>query len=122
MQNRSSEVDAFIRELDHPLADEINRVREIVLAVHPGVSEVIKWKSPTFLYKGNMASFFIKARRHVSLMFHKGATIPNGSGILTGDGKEARTVKLMDMEEIDARANDLQDVVRAWIAMRDGDA
>lgn len=51
------EVDNFLKQKDHPLTDEIQRVREIILETDPRIEEVIKWSTPTFMYKGNLLLF-----------------------------------------------------------------
>ena len=112
---RNPEVDAYMEKKAHPLTAEINRVREIILETDERVEETIKWQSPTFMYKGNIASFFMNAKKHVSLMFHKGATLPNPHGLLVGDGKEGRNAKFADMADIENKKDALQDAVRAWI-------
>lgn len=98
---------------------EIRRVRAIILDVSEEMEETIKWSSPTFMYKGNMASFFMNAKKHVSLMFHKGAEMNDSTGLLQGDGKEGRVAKWQDMEEIENRKEDLEAVVKNWMAVRD---
>ena len=98
---------------------EIQQVREIILSVHPKIEETIKWNSPTFIYKGNMASYFMNAKKHVSLMFHKGALIKDKTGLLEGDGKEARTVKFASLGEIKKRKADLESIVKEWIRIQD---
>ena len=117
--NTNPEVEKYLVQKAHPMDQEIRRVREIILNVHPDIQECIKWSSPTFVYKGNMASYFMNAKKHVSLMFHKGVLILDKSGILEGDGKEGRSVKLANMAEIEARKADLEAVVRTWIAVMD---
>ena len=101
------------------MTSEINRVREIIFATHTDIGETIKRSSPTFVYKGNMASNFMNAKKHVSLMFHKGAALPNRSGLLEGDGKEARTVKFADMAMIEERKKDLESIVLEWVSYQD---
>jgi hypothetical protein len=117
--NKNPQVDAYLKKKAHPMNAGINRVREIILNTHPGIEETIKWNSPTFLYKGNMASYFMNARAHVSLMFHKGATIRDKSGLLQGDGKEGRVAKFSSLKEIESRKKDLEAVVKEWIRMQD---
>ena len=117
--NKNPIVDDYLKEKDHPLNAEIERVREIILSVDDRMEESIKWSSPTFMYKGNMASYFMNAKKHVSLMFHKGATIKDDSGLLEGEGKEARTAKFASMEDIEKRKQDLEAVVREWIRIQD---
>ena len=117
--NVNPQVDAFLKEKDHPMKAEIQKVREIILSTDPKIEETIKWKSPTFMYKGNMASYFMNAKKHVSLMFHKGAFIKDNSGILEGDGKEGRVAKFSTLEEIEDKKTQLQNVVKEWIRMQD---
>lgn len=116
--NKNPEVDKFFHHLDHPLKTEILKVREIILGTHPEITEAIKWKSPTFMYKGNIASFFMNAKNHVSLMFHKGALLKNAAGLLTGDGKEARTAKFANLKEIISQKEKLESVVKEWIEFK----
>ena len=85
---RNPEVDKYLKKKAHPMNAEIERVREIILSTHPDIEETIKWSSPTFLYKGNMASYFMNAKKHVSLMFHRGAFIKDKSGLLEGMAKK----------------------------------
>lgn len=114
-----NEVDRYLDEKNHPLTVEIQAVRKIILESDPRMEECIKWSSPTFLYKGNMASFFMNAKKMVSLMFHKGALLPNSSGLLEGDGKEARTARFTDLEDIAAKKPALESLVKEWIALQD---
>ena len=116
--NINSKVDDFLEKKAHPLTAEIDAVRKIILATDPKVEETIKWSAPTFMYKGNIASFFMNAKKFVSLMFHKGALIPDKSGLLQGDGKEARTARFEGVEDIENKKDALQGVIRSWIKMQ----
>lgn len=117
--NKNKEVEAFILASEHPMSEEIQKVREIILSVDPQITETIKWKSPTFMYKGNIASYFMNAKKFVSLMFHKGASLPNDHGLLEGDGKETRVARFENINDIDAKKEALQQVVRDWIDLKD---
>lgn len=119
--NINKDVDQFLEKRNHPLTKEIQAVREIILSTDDRIEEAIKWSSPTFVYKGNLASFFMNAKKFVSLMFHKGAHIPDAHGLLTGDGKEARVARFLNLEEIEMKREALQSVVRAWINLRDSE-
>ncbi|MDN5212230.1 DUF1801 domain-containing protein [Fulvivirgaceae bacterium BMA12] len=113
------EVDKYLEKKNHPMTAEIQKVREIILATDERVEEVIKWSSPTFMYKGNIASFFMNAKKFVSLMFHKGALIQDKNGLLEGDGKEARVARFESMEDIEQKQQALQAVIKEWINMQD---
>lgn len=117
--NKNPEVDDYLEKKNHPMHQEIQRVREIILDVHPEIEETIKWSSPTFMYKGNMASYFMNAKKHVSLMFHKGALLEEDFDLLEGDGKEGRTAKFHGMDDIEKKKANLEQIVKAWIDLQD---
>jgi hypothetical protein len=114
---RNPQVDAWFEALDRPVKAEMHRVRDIILAADSRITESIKWKTPTFSYEGNLASFN-PAKRFVSLLFHEGASIPGAHPHLEGEGAHARTMRFANMSEVEERAGALQAVVRAWCDMR----
>ncbi len=115
-----SEVDDWLAGYDNPMKPVVQAVRQVILDTDPRISEAIKWQAPTFMFEGNIASFFPKAKKHASLMFHKGAEIPGTFPSLEGDGKEARSFKVASLEELEQKRDELQAIVRAWIAMKGG--
>lgn len=116
--NRSAEVDAWFAERENPMAAEMLRVRDIILATDERITESIKWKTPTFAFEGNIASFS-PAKRLVSLMFHRGAEIPGDHPRLEGDGKLVRTMRFETMDEIEAGRPDLEAVIAAWCRLKE---
>jgi hypothetical protein len=112
--NVNAEVDAWMARYDNPQKALVQAVREVILAADPRIGECIKWQAPTFTYKGNMASFFPRAKAHVSLMFHSGATIAGDYPSLEGEGAAARTFKIASLEDLAAKTAELQAITRAW--------
>ena len=115
--NTNPEVDAWFAEYEHPARQAMLRVREIILSDHR-MTETIKWKSPTFTYEGNMASFNPRTKSHVSLMFHTGASIPGNHPRLEGGGDTARYMKFADLADVEAAADELHAVTAAWCESR----
>lgn len=115
MGNRSPEVDAWFESYENPQKDLVQAVREVILAADPRVTEAIKWKAPTFMFKGNIASFYPKTKTHVSLMFHTGASLPDPSGLLEGTGDTSRVARFDSAEDLAAKTPALQGLVAAWI-------
>lgn len=118
--NKTPEVDAWFDAYDNPMKPVVMAIRDVILSADDRIAETIKWQAPTFVYKGNIASFFPRAKKNASLMFHTGATIPGDFSILEGDGKEARSVKIKDLDELDAKSEELKSIVAAWCEMKDG--
>ena len=117
--SRNSEVDRWFEAADRPLEPLLQRVREIILGADGRVTESIKWKTPTFAYKGNIVSFN-PAKRFVSLLFHRGAEIPGDHPRLEGDGRLVRTMRFADRAELEAGRADLEAAVRAWCDWKAG--
>jgi uncharacterized protein YdhG (YjbR/CyaY superfamily) len=68
-ENKTAEVNAFIKQLDHPLKAEIEAVRAIIKSNHK-IAERVKWNAPSFFYKDYLATIHVKATKHVHLIFH----------------------------------------------------
>jgi hypothetical protein len=115
---RNREVEAWFKELDHPLKPAMAEVRKIILATDRRMTEAIKWKSPTFIYEGNMASIDPKSKVHVQLMFHQGAALPGRHPRLEGGGGTVRYLRFADLADVKAKKSDLQGAVRAWIELK----
>jgi len=111
----SPEVDAWFDRYDNPQKDLVDAVRRVILDADDRVTETVKWQAPTFMYRGNIASFYPKSRAHVSLMFHTGASLPDPHGLLEGEGDVSRVAKFVDAEDLDQKTPALQQLIRAWI-------
>ena len=116
MGTRNPAVVAWFETYDNPQADLVQQVRTAILDASPDVTEAVKWQAPTFVYRGNIASFYPKSRSHVSLMFHQGASLPDPTGILEGTGDVSRVAKFVDGDDLAAKSGALQDLIRAWVA------
>ena len=114
--NKTKKVDDYINQLEHPLKEEIQAVRDIILGANSSISEDIKWSAPSFAYKGNMATFNPRAKKFVNLTFHTGAIIDDTTGLLQGDQKEARVARFSDMQDVLKKKEALESVVNAWVA------
>lgn len=111
--NRNPEVDAWLDAAGHPLDATLRRARDIILAADDRVTECIKWKTPTFAFKGNIASFN-PSKKLVSIMFHRGSEIPGDHPRLEGDGRLVRTMRFAGLDELEAGRADLEAAIRAW--------
>lgn len=97
----------------------MQRIRQIILASDDRVTETIKWSTPTFVYKGNIASFFPKSTLYATLMFHHGALIPGHFPSLIGQGTDARAMKIVSIAEAEERRDEINAIIQAWITWKD---
>lgn len=113
--SKNAEVDTWFADYESPLKDVMLRGRDVILEADTRIEECMKWKSPTFTFRGNIAtSFNPRAKAHLSLMFHTGAHIPGDHACLEGGGDTARYMRFSSLEDLEVKKGDLQAVVRAW--------
>jgi uncharacterized protein YdhG (YjbR/CyaY superfamily) len=118
-------VSAFLCKLDHPLKQEIEAVRLIILGVSPGIREGIKWKAPSFRTTEYFATFNLRAKDRVQLIFHMGAKVKDNStqgmhiadpaGLTEWLAKERCLVTVGTGKDIQANRAALKTIVREWI-------
>ena len=119
---RNKDVDAWFARYENPMKNVVQKIREFVLGADTRIEECIKWQAPTFIYLGNLASFFPKSKTHASLMFHVGAKIPGKHPRLEGTGGTSRVMKLASVAEAHAAKGDIARLVRAWCDWRDAES
>jgi hypothetical protein len=95
-------------------------VRKIVLGTDRRLTETIKWKSPTFVFEGTMASIDPWSKKHVQLMFHQGASLPGKHPKLEGGGGTVRYMRFAGVDDVKAKREDLQAAVRSWCSLKPG--
>ncbi len=115
----SPDVDNWFEATIHPLKDLMLALRHVMLAADGRVDESVKWKTPTFSYKGNIASINPQAKQFLSVMFHQGAKIPGDYPSMNGSGDVARYIRITDAEDLATKREELERAVRAWCDMKD---
>jgi hypothetical protein len=119
-RNATEQVNAYMAGLEHPLKDEMEAVRAVIMQANPAIGEHVKWNAPSFfvvggLDKGGMATFNPRAREYVHLIFHNAAVLSDDSGILEGNYKDRRMVYFRDIAEVAAKQAALERVVNHWV-------
>lgn len=114
----SAVVDEWFSGTQHPKKELMQAVRRLILEADDRVTETVKWKTPTFMFNGNIASFNPQAKAFVSLMFHRGADIPGDFPSLQGGGDTTRYMRFEDPADLERQAVELEAIVRAWCALK----
>lgn len=125
-------VTEYLQKLDHPLADAVEALRQVILKTDKEIGEQVKWNSPSFYYTGEMKPFDPKEykrdivvfnlhkKEYILLIFPTGATIKDTTGVLEGqftDGR--RMVKIESMKDVKAKEKALQTVIKEWLKQVD---
>lgn len=120
------QVAEFMAKLEHPLKEEIELVRQIVLSSADSIREHIKWNAPSFFIENDdRITFNLKGKGFFRLIFHCGAKarpeaakeplFVDHTGLLEWQANDRALEKFIDMEDIKAKEDGLRLVIGEWI-------
>jgi hypothetical protein len=93
-------INAYVAKAKADLRPVANGVRRLVKKTVPSSKETVNpWGLPTFEYHGPMCYVMI-GKKHVTLGFVRGTSLPNGAELLQGTGRNLRHVKLKEVEQL----------------------
>ena len=130
--SKPDEVDEYMRQLDHPLKDVVEALRQTVLQADSTVGEEVKWNAPSFFYTGEMPPsdpteyrrYLVITNLHrkheIMLVFWGGGKVDNASGFLEGDYADGRRfATFRSVDEVRSKKLLLQNVVREQLRLLD---
>ncbi len=124
-----AQVEAYLQALQHPLAEVLAALRQVILKTDPTIGEEIKWNAPTFFYVGEMPPTDPKEFRRIlivsnvykqdsiRLVFWGGDRATDPTGLLSGDYPDGRRLaSFTSLADVKAKQKALQSVVRQMLA------
>ena len=117
--SRTDKVEEFLLELNHPLREEVEAVRSIIKGVNKDINEEIKWKAPSFNYKGEyLVTFNLRDTKQIHLVFHNPQISNVKSSLLEGDYKDRRMAYFADMDDIQTKKPALEKALKDLIKLQ----
>ena len=121
-------VTTYFAQLDHPLKNVAEQLRDLLLLAHPSIGEQIKWNSPAFYYtgelknvnpkeyRGDLVVFHLRKKDEVLLIFPNGAKINDSTGLLGGKFTDTRkSISFTSPEQVTANAEKLSLVMQLLV-------
>ena len=125
MNRMSEEVTAFLDHLEHPLRDEIDYLRKVILESKYELTEGIKWNGPNYSHDHeDRITMRIHPEKQLQLIFHRGAKVKKqpDERLLKGDysfltwkENDRAIATFKRMEVIEQNAGLLLEIVNQWI-------
>lgn len=92
--SRNAAVNDYIETLEDAIRPLFLSVRETILAAQPGLTEAIKWRNCLTYSAGRNLIQTVVGKGKISLIFFDGIEIDDPAGLLEGDGKRVRTMRI----------------------------
>jgi hypothetical protein len=97
----SKTVNEWIKDQPEAQRVQLQRLRDIIMAVAPDAKEALKWGQPCYT-RNALFCYLQRARTHVTMGFQKGSLMSDPDKRLIGEGKQMRHVRFLPGEVIDA--------------------
>jgi len=118
--SRTDKVDEFMQELNHPFKKEVQAVREIIKGTNKNIAEEVKWKAPSFNYKGEyLVTFNLWEEKRIHLVFHNPVITQVKSKLLEGNYEHRRMMYFADMADVNAKKAALEKIIKQCIKLID---
>lgn len=121
----NQDVDTFLNQLNHPLIEEIELLRNIILNSNSALIENIKWNAPNYVFNGNdRITLKINPPKNILIVLHCGAktqTQPNKKLIsyackaLSWKGNNRAIITLNNKQDINTYQNSIVQIVNLWL-------
>ena len=114
VMSKEKDVGAYVRSLRPGQKALVQKLRRLVKAHAPHLVEVMKWGNVCWVGAGNVCLIHV-ADDHLDFGFFMGTSLPDPAGILVGNGKFLRMVKVRKAADIRPRA--LAQVVSSAVSL-----
>jgi len=123
--HKSNDVTQLINELNPPLIQAIEYLRELILSVELELVETIKWNGPNYQYKQeDRITLRIQDIKQVQIIFHRGAKvkvqpinhlIEDEFNLLVFKENDRAIYSIRSYEEVVNHATSIQTLVQRWL-------
>ena len=102
MMSKEKNVETYVRSLEPGTRALVQTLRRLVKAQAPHLVEVMKWGNVCWVGAGNVCLIHVEDD-HLDFAFFMGTSLPDPAGILVGNGKFLRMVKVRKAADIRPR-------------------
>ena len=125
---KTTDLQTWLDELQHPLKQEILEMREIILEANKNLTEHIKWNAPSYCINGeDRITFNVYGKDKFRLVFHCGVKIKARKlkGKINSDthqwlewaADDRAVLTFRDMIEIMQKKKTVQQIINEWIKL-----
>ena len=121
----NQEVSTFLNELNHPLREEIELLRNIILNSNKTLTENIKWNAPNYVVGENdRVTLKINPPKNILIILHRGAKVqamPKQKlvdytcKVLSWKTNDRAIITLNNKQDIITYQNDIVEIVNMWL-------
>ena len=116
--NRNPDVDAWFEGYANPQKALVEAVRPVILDTDPAGHGNDQVAGADLHVPREHRVLLPEVEGARVLMFHTGASLPDPTGLLEGEGQTSRVVRFLDQADLAAKTEALRGLVAAWIEVK----
>ena len=97
-KSQNDNVNEYLEDLDEGIAPMFHEVRACILETGPSLNESIKWRNCLVYSTSRNHIQTVVGKGKISLIFFDGAAFSDEHGLLEGDGKKTRTMRIFSSD------------------------
>lgn len=123
---KNEEVTKFLNGINHPLRNEIERLRDLIVSAESQLTENIKWNGPNYCFRSeDRITMRIQPPKQIQIVFHRGGkklAQPNGrlisetSGLLVWKENDRAVATFKNLNDIELQETEFKNTISKWIA------
>lgn len=98
IKSQNDVVNEYMGALPEDIAPLFEEIRSCILAAGPSFNESIKWKNCLVYSTTKNHIQTVVGKGKISLIFFDGASFDDSFGLLEGDGKKTRTMRISSLD------------------------
>jgi uncharacterized protein YdeI (YjbR/CyaY-like superfamily) len=119
-------VEKFMNNLNHPLKEEIEAVRNIIKSTNSEFTEKIKWNAPSYsIQNKDRITFNLHGKGFFRLIFHCGVKVKEGNnedqlfvdttGLLDWVSPDRAIIKFTNKSDVIRNEEKLREIIAKWL-------
>ncbi|RIH65267.1 DUF1801 domain-containing protein [Mariniphaga sediminis] len=123
---KNEEVTKFLNGINHPLRNEIERLRDLIVSAESQLTENIKWNGPNYCFRSeDRITMRIQPPKQIQIVFHRGAKklaqsngrlISETSGLLVWKENDRAVATFKNLNGIELQETEFKNTISKWIA------
>jgi len=97
----ADKVTSWFNNLSKDQKKPLDELRQMILASNTNIEEQFKWSRPCYSIN-SLVCYLHKSAGHVTIGFQQGSHLEDSDGLLEGEGKDMRHIKIRFGEKIDS--------------------
>ncbi|MBK7105092.1 MAG: DUF1801 domain-containing protein [Ignavibacteriae bacterium] len=117
-------VNEFMKNLEHPLKEGIETLREVIKSSNKNIVEEIKWNAPSYKLENHFATFKLYPLKNIQIVLHTDTKVKENPKqfhlddphkIIKWAASDRCVITINSNEDVIKLKNEVSKIIKSWI-------